>query len=88
MEDRKLELAFIDNHGKVYPLDMVTRGVLAGGLEKITRNCKETAIVERTKIEPSLPLFSCSWKTKRKRFQIISLALKCLHQYPYKLVST
>jgi hypothetical protein len=34
MEDRKLELAFIDKDGKVYPLDMVTRGELAGGLEK------------------------------------------------------
>jgi len=31
MEDRKLELAFIDKHGKVYPLDEVTSEELAKG---------------------------------------------------------
>lgn len=40
MGDRKLELAFIDKDGKVYPLDEVTREELARGLEKIS---KETA---------------------------------------------
>ncbi|MCJ7632137.1 hypothetical protein MUP77_07050 [Candidatus Bathyarchaeota archaeon] len=29
MEKRRLELAFIDKSGKVYPLDEVTRGELA-----------------------------------------------------------
>jgi hypothetical protein len=37
MEDRKLELAFIDKHGKVYPIDEVTRVELAKGLEKISK---------------------------------------------------
>ncbi|MGA3191476.1 MAG: hypothetical protein ABSD73_03065 [Candidatus Bathyarchaeia archaeon] len=40
MEKRKLELAFIDKNGKVYPIDEVTRAELAEGLEKIA---KETA---------------------------------------------
>jgi hypothetical protein len=37
MENRKLELAFIDKNGKMYPLDEVTRGELAKGLEKISK---------------------------------------------------
>lgn len=37
MEKRKLELVFIDKNGKVYPIDEVTRGELAKGLEKISR---------------------------------------------------
>jgi len=37
MEKRKLELAFIDKNGKVYPVDEVTRAELAEGLEKISR---------------------------------------------------
>jgi hypothetical protein len=37
MEKRKLELAFIDKSGKVYPLDEVTRAELAEGLEKISK---------------------------------------------------
>lgn len=37
MEDRKLELAFIDKHGKVYPIDEDTRVELAKGLEKISK---------------------------------------------------
>jgi hypothetical protein len=40
VEKRKLELAFIDKNGKVYPIDEVTRAELAEGLEKIA---KETA---------------------------------------------
>ena len=40
VEKRKLELAFIDKNGKVYPIDEVTRAELAEGLEKIS---KETA---------------------------------------------
>jgi hypothetical protein len=37
VEKRKLELAFIDKNGKVYPIDEVTRAELAEGLEKISR---------------------------------------------------
>jgi hypothetical protein len=37
MEKRKLELAFIDKHGKVYSLDEATREDLAKGLEKISK---------------------------------------------------
>lgn len=36
MKNRKLELAFIDEDGKMYPLDAVTREELACGLEKIS----------------------------------------------------
>lgn len=36
MVDRKLELVFIDKNGKWYPLDEVSRGELAEGLEKIS----------------------------------------------------
>ncbi len=37
MGNRKLELAFIDKDGKVYPLDEVDREDLAKGLEKISK---------------------------------------------------
>ncbi len=37
MENRKLELAWIDKHGKVYPLDEATSEELAKGLEKISK---------------------------------------------------
>jgi ethanolamine utilization cobalamin adenosyltransferase len=37
MGDRKLELKFIDEDGKVYPLDEVTRVELAKGLEKMSK---------------------------------------------------
>ena len=37
MEKRKLELVFTDKKGKVYPIDEVTRGELAKGIEKISR---------------------------------------------------
>jgi hypothetical protein len=37
MVDRKLELVFIDKDGKLYPLDEVSRGELAQGLEKISK---------------------------------------------------
>ena len=40
MEDRKLELAFVDKDGKVYPL-MITCVELAKGFEKISRNCRD-----------------------------------------------
>jgi hypothetical protein len=40
LEKRKLELAFIDRNGKIYPIDEVSRAELAEGLEKIS---KETA---------------------------------------------
>jgi len=61
-----LELALIDKHGKVCPLDETTREELAKGLEKISKEIAETAIVERTKIEPSLFLFSGNSKSARK----------------------
>jgi len=35
--DRKLELAFIDKDGKVYPIDEGTREDLARGLERISK---------------------------------------------------
>jgi hypothetical protein len=37
MEKKKLELAFIDKHGKIYPIDEATRADLAEGLEKIAK---------------------------------------------------
>jgi hypothetical protein len=37
MEKRKLELAFIDKHGKAYPLNDGTREDLARGLEEISK---------------------------------------------------
>jgi hypothetical protein len=37
VENRKLELAFIDKHGKAYSLDDATREDLARGLEKISK---------------------------------------------------
>jgi len=37
LEKRKLELAFIDKNGKVYPIDDVNRAELAEGLEKISK---------------------------------------------------
>ena len=37
MEKRKLELAFIDKNGKIYPIDEASRAELAGGLEKISK---------------------------------------------------
>lgn len=37
MEKKKLDLVFIDKHGKVYPIDDVSRAELAEGLEKISK---------------------------------------------------
>jgi hypothetical protein len=37
MENRKLELAFVDKHGKVYALNTGTREDLAKGLEEISK---------------------------------------------------
>lgn len=37
MEKRKLELAYIDKNGKVYPIDEANRAELAEGLEKISK---------------------------------------------------
>ena len=37
LEKRKLELAFIDRNGKIYPIDEVSRAELAEGLEKISK---------------------------------------------------
>jgi hypothetical protein len=65
MVDRKLELVFIDKDGKWYPLDEVSRGELAEGLEKILwGNCEETVIGERAKIEQILSLLFSAWKTR------------------------
>ena len=73
MGNRKLELAFIDKDGKVYPTNEATGEDLAKGLEKISRDRKEAAIVERTKIEPSLSPFFCSCKTKHARLHALVL---------------
>jgi hypothetical protein len=37
VEKRKLELAYIDKNGKVYPIDEANRAELAEGLEKISK---------------------------------------------------
>jgi hypothetical protein len=37
MGNRKLELAFVDKDGKLFPLDEATREELASGLEKISK---------------------------------------------------
>jgi Cu/Ag efflux pump CusA len=37
LEKRKLELAFIDKNGKIYPIDDVTRAELAEGLQQISK---------------------------------------------------
>jgi|GEM_PF-656911 len=37
VEKRKLELAYINKNGKVYPIDEVTRAELAEGLERISK---------------------------------------------------
>jgi hypothetical protein len=37
VEKRKLELAFIDKSGKLYPIDEVSRAELAEGLEKLSK---------------------------------------------------
>jgi hypothetical protein len=50
VEKRKLVLAFVDNSGKVYQIDEVTRAELADGLEKISRNREETVVGRRTKM--------------------------------------
>ena len=45
MVDRKLELVFIDKNGKWYPLDEVSRGELAEGLEKISKEIARRLIL-------------------------------------------
>jgi len=45
MENRKLKLAFIDNNGKVYPIDEVTPEELAKGLEKISKEIAERLLL-------------------------------------------
>ena len=37
MDNKKLEIVFIDKEGKWYPLDEVDREDLAEGLEKVTK---------------------------------------------------
>ena len=54
MENRKLDLVFIDRNGKVCPIDDVSRAELAEGLAMISRDRKETAIGERTKVKPTV----------------------------------
>ena len=49
MEKRKLELAFIDKYGKVYPLDEVTREELAKGLEKISKETAKRLLLLKTR---------------------------------------
>jgi hypothetical protein len=47
MEKRKLELAFIDKNGKVYPLDEATREDLAKGLEKISKEIAKRLLLQK-----------------------------------------
>jgi hypothetical protein len=47
MEKRKLELAFIDKNGKVYPIDEVTRAELAEGLEKISKEIAKRLLLAK-----------------------------------------
>jgi hypothetical protein len=47
MEKRKLELAFIDKSGKVYPLDEATREDLAKGLEKISKEIAKILLLQK-----------------------------------------
>jgi hypothetical protein len=45
VEKRKLELAFIDKNGKVYPVDEVTRAELAEGLERISKEIAKRLVM-------------------------------------------
>ena len=45
LEKRKLELAFIDKNGKVYPMDEVTRAELADGFEKISKEISKRLLL-------------------------------------------
>jgi hypothetical protein len=47
MESRKLELVFIDKHGKVYPLDDACREDLAKGLEKISKEIAKRLTLQK-----------------------------------------
>ena len=47
VEKRKLELAFIDKSGKVYPLDEATREDLAKGLEKISKEIAKILLLQK-----------------------------------------
>jgi hypothetical protein len=47
MENGKLELAFVDKHGKVYPLDAGTREDLAKGLERISKEIAKRLQLQR-----------------------------------------
>jgi len=59
-EKRKLELAFIDKNGKIYPIDEVSRAELAEGLEKISEEiAKRLLLVKEQRIESSLFSLGC-----------------------------
>jgi hypothetical protein len=47
MHDRKLELVFIDENGKWYPLDGVSRAELAEGLEKISKETAKRLLLQK-----------------------------------------
>jgi hypothetical protein len=47
VEKRKLELAFIDKNGKVYPIDEVNRAELAEGLEKISKEIAKRLLLAK-----------------------------------------
>ena len=47
MGNRKLELAFVDKEGKLFPLDEATREELANGLEKISKEIAKRLQLQR-----------------------------------------
>jgi hypothetical protein len=65
MGDRKLELKFIDEDGKVYPLDEVTRVELAKGLEKMSKEiAKRLLLLKEQRLNLFYPFFPVSRETK------------------------
>ncbi len=47
MEKRKLELAFIDKNGKIYPIDEVTRAELAEKKKKISKEIAKRLVLSK-----------------------------------------
>ncbi len=47
MVNRKLELVFIDQDGKWYPIDEVNSGELAEGLEKISKEIAKRLLLKK-----------------------------------------
>lgn len=47
MTDRKLELVFMDQNGKFYPLDEVSSQELAIGLERISKETANRLVLQK-----------------------------------------